>query len=188
MFKLFSILTKICALSALCGATALPAKATGPRMREAASPRMVKTETQAFSLEGSWIMTSAYEIRADGTRTTNYGEHPNGLLMVDKSGRYSLQVFRPARPKFAAGDKSRGTAEEYREATMGSSTHTGHVLVDSAKGKLTFKIETASFPNWEGTQQVRNYIYKNGTLTYQVPAGASGNGTIAYSIWQRLAQ
>jgi hypothetical protein len=188
MIKLVSILPKICVLSALCGVIALPARGTGPHVPEAASHQMVKTEEQALSIEGSWMMASAYEIRADGTRTTNYGEHPNGLLMVDKSGRYSLQIFRPTRPKFTAGDKSRGTAEEYREASMGSSTHTGHVLVDSAKGKLIFKIETASFPNWEGTQQVRDYTYKNGTLTYQVPAGASGNGTIAYSIWQRLTQ
>ncbi len=188
MFKLVSILPQICALSVLCGANALPAEAPGSRVPGAASPQMAKAEAQALSMEGSWIMTSAYEIRADGTRTTNYGEHPNGLLMVDKSGRYSLQIFRPARPKFATGDKSRGTAEEYREAALGSSTHTGHVLVNAAQGKLTFNIETASFPNWEGTRQVRDYTYQNGTLTYQVPAGASGNGTIAYSIWHRLIQ
>jgi hypothetical protein len=30
-------------------------------------------EKQPLSLEGTWIMTSAYEILADGTRTTNYG-------------------------------------------------------------------------------------------------------------------
>jgi len=186
MSKLFALLPKLCALSALGLATTLTAQATGLRGPEASSKQRMNFEEKALSLEGSWIMTSAYEVRADGTLTTNYGEHPNGLLMVDRNGRYSLQIFRAARPRFVTGDKARGTAEEYREATLGSSTHTGHLLVDSAQGKLIFKIETASFPNWEGTQQVREYTYKNGTLTYQVPAGASGNGTIAYSIWQRL--
>jgi len=141
------------------------------------------SEPQPLSLQGTWVMTSAYEILANGTRTTNYGEHPNGLLMVDKDGRYSLQIFRP-RPKFASGDKTRGTAEEYREAVLGSSTHTGRVVVDPVKGKLTFKIDTASYPNWEGAQQVRDYTFKDGTLTYSVPATASGNGTVAYSVWQ----
>ena len=42
------------------------------------------------SLEGTWLMESAYELRADGTRTTNYGEHPKGLLTVDAEGRYNL--------------------------------------------------------------------------------------------------
>src|ERR1700677_2640609 len=87
-------------------------------------------ETRPLSLEGTWVMTSAYEIKADGTRTTNYGEHPNGLLMIDTDGRYSLQIFRPGRAKFAAGDKTRGTPEEYRDAVLGASTHTGHVTID----------------------------------------------------------
>ena len=114
-----------------------------------AGPRAMASEAQPLSLEGTWVMTSAYEILADGTRTTNYGEHPNGLLMIDQAGRYSLQIFRPERPKFASGNKTRGTPQEYREAVLGSSTHTGHVAVDPAKGRLIFNIDTASYPNWE---------------------------------------
>jgi hypothetical protein len=148
----------------------------------------IAIETQPLSLEGTWIMASAYEILADGTRTTNYGEHPNGLMMVDKAGRYSIQIFRPNRPKFASGDKRRGTPEEYREAVLGASTNTGRVVVDSVNGKLIFKIETAVYPNWEGTEQVRDYKFKDGTLTYSVPASASGNGAVAYSIWQHVPQ
>jgi len=53
---------------------------------------------------------------------------------------------------------------------------------------LIFKIETAVYPNWEGTEQVRDFTFKDGTLTYSVPASASGNGTVAYSIWQRVPQ
>ena len=136
-------------------------------------------------LEGTWVMTSAYEILADGRRTTNYGEHPNGLLMIDKTGRYSLQIFRPDRPKFASGVKADGTANEYREAVLGSSTHTGHVSIDTTAGKLVFSIDTSSYPNWEGSRQVRDYTFKDGALTYSVPASASGNGTIAYSVWKR---
>lgn len=143
------------------------------------------SEATLQSLEGTWIMTAAYEILADGKRTTNYGEHPQGLFIVDKSGRYSMQIFRPGRMKFASGVKVRGTAEEYRDAVVGSSTHTGRVEVDSAQAKLIFSIESSSFPNWEGTQQVRDFVFKDGTLTYSVPASASGNGTIAYSIWRR---
>ena len=145
-------------------------------------------EARPLSLEGTWVMTAAYEILADGTRTTNYGEHPNGLLMVDKVGRYSIQIFRPDRPKFASGDKKKGTPEEYAEAVLSSSTHTGRVVVDPIRGKLIFNIESASYPNWEGTRQVRDYTFKDGTLTYSVPANASGDGTIAYSVWQRVPQ
>lgn len=142
-------------------------------------------EPQPLSLEGTWLMDSAYEIRADGTRTTNYGEHPNGLMMVDAAGRYSIQIFRPARTKFASGVKAKGQPEEYREAVMGSSTHFGHVTVDAAVHQLQFDVEASSFPNWEGKRQLRDYTYADGLLSYSVPASASGNGTVAYSVWKR---
>ncbi len=142
------------------------------------------TERSELTLEGTWIMDSAFEILADGTRITTYTEHPAGLLMIDGEGRYSLQIFRPTRAPFAAGDKARGTAEEYRDAALGSSTHFGRVRIDA--NTLVFDVERASFPNWEGRQQVRDYSYAEGLLHYQVPASASGNGTIAHSIWRKV--
>ena len=112
-------------------------------------------------------------------------DSPCDGIMVDKSGRYSLQIFRPGRPKFASGVKAQGTPQEYRDAVLGSSTHTGRASIDAAHHKLVFKIESSSYPNWEGSEQTREYTFKDGTLTYSVPASASGNGTIAYSVWTR---
>ena len=137
------------------------------------------------SLQGTWVMDSAYEIHPDGSRTTNYGEHPRGLLTVDAAGRYNMQIFKPGRPAFASGDKARGTPEEYRAAVLGSSTHIGKVSIDPARHKLVFAVEAASFPNWEGKTQVRDYSFKDGLLSYAVPASASGSGVVAYSLWRR---
>lgn len=140
------------------------------------------------SLEGTWVMASAYEAHPDGSRTTNYGEHPLGLLNVDASGRYNMQIFRPDRPVFASGDKARGTPSEYRQAVEGSSTHFGHVSIDRSRHQLVFDIEAASFPNWEGKRQVRDYTFKDGLLSYAVPASASSSGVIAYSVWRRVGR
>src|SRR5438132_11069616 len=52
----------------------------------------------ALSLQGTWTMDAAYEVQANGTRTTNYGEHPSGLMIVDRARRYSIQIFRRDRP------------------------------------------------------------------------------------------
>lgn len=145
-----------------------------------------RTGPEPLALKGTWVMDSAYEIRADGTRTTNYGEHPDGLMMVDSSGRYSIQIFRPGRPNFASGVKAQGRPDEYREAALGSSTHFGRVRVDTAAHQLLFDVEASSFPNWEGKRQVRDYTYTGGVLAYSVPASASGNGTIAYSVWRKV--
>jgi len=140
----------------------------------------------AFDPTGTWTLADAYEIQADGTRTTNYGAHPHGVLMVDASGRYSLQIFRSDRPAFAVGDKRRGTPDEYRAAVLGSSTHTGRVRVDDAAHTLAFTIDDASYPNWQGKTQVREFSYADGTLRYAVPANASGDGSVAWSVWQRV--
>lgn len=139
------------------------------------------------SLQGTWVLDAAYEIHPGGKRTTNYGEHPSGLLMVDRAGRYSLQIFKVGRPAFASGVKTSGTADEYRAAALGSSTHFGKVAIDEAHHRLIFDLQAASFPNWEGKRQVRNFTYKDGVLSYAVPASASGDGTIAYSVWRRVA-
>ena len=162
------------------------ALASLPLMGAAPNPRPLALAGQSLSLMGTWVMDSAYEIHADGSRTTNYGEHPAGLMMVDRAGRYSIQIFRPDRPKFASGDKTKGEADEYRSAVLGSSTHFGRVTIDPAKHQLLFDVETASFPNWEGKRQVRDYTYSGGVLSYAVPASASGNGTIAYSVWRKV--
>src|SRR6476661_1269531 len=63
------------------------------------------------SLRGTWVMEAAYEISADGKRTTNFGRHPKGLFVVDAEGRYSLQIFRQNRAPFASGDKAKGTPD-----------------------------------------------------------------------------
>jgi len=138
------------------------------------------------SMAGTWVMDSAYEINADGTRVTNYGEHPLGLLTVDETGLYNMQIFKVGRPAFASGDKARGTPEEYRQAVVGSSTHFGTVKIDQAKRQLVFEVQAASFPNWEGRRQVRDYTFTDGLLRYAVPASASSSGIIAYSIWRRV--
>jgi hypothetical protein len=138
------------------------------------------------TLAGTWSLVSAYEIQPDGTRTTNYGEHPTGLLMVDGSGRYSIQIFKLGRPMFASGDKTVGRPDEYRAALVGISTHIGKVTIDRSRHQLVFDVEAASFPNWEGKRQVRDFTYQDGVLSYAVPPTASGNGSTAYSVWRRV--
>lgn len=139
------------------------------------------------SLQGTWEMVAAYEIKADGTRSTNYGEHPLGLLTVDAAHRYNMQIFRVGRPAFASGGKARGTPDEYRQAVVGSSTHFGTVTIGRGTHRLVFDVKAASFPNWEGKRQVRDYTFEDGLLSYAVPASASSSGIVAYSIWRRIA-
>jgi hypothetical protein len=134
-------------------------------------------------LAGTWTLTAADRITPSGAREHDYGAAPKGRLIVDAAGRYSLQIFKTERTGFASGDKKRGTPEEYADAALGSSTHYGTVALDAAAHQLVFKIEGASFKNWEGTTQRRAYDLKGDALSYRVPTAPDGNTPI--SEWRR---
>lgn len=137
-------------------------------------------------LAGTWTLRATEIIRPDGTRVTDpaYGSDAKGFLMVDGEGRYSLQIFRPGRPRFASGDKKRGTPQEYESSVLGMSTHTGRIVVDTEHRTLQFQIDLAAYPNWEHTTQTRQFQLSGDELSYQVPA-AAGAGMIAVSVWRR---
>jgi len=138
------------------------------------------------SLAGTWTLIAADEIRPDGTIVQPYGAEPKGLLIIDADGRYSLQIFRADRPKFASRDKRKGTPQEYEAAVLGMSSHIGRCSIEPQSSTLTFRIEWASYPNWDGTEQKRRYRLSGDVLSYEIPASATGDGTIPRSTWRRL--
>ncbi|USQ95111.1 lipocalin-like domain-containing protein [Caulobacter sp. RL271] len=136
-----------------------------------------------FPLAGTWTLTAADRITPAGVREPDYGAAPKGRLIVDATGRYSLQIFKSERTGFASGDKKRGTPQEYADAALGSSTHYGTIAIDAAAHQLVFRIEGASFKNWEGTTQRRAYDLKGDRLSYRVPTAPDGN--VPVSEWRR---
>ncbi|MEW6738244.1 MAG: lipocalin-like domain-containing protein [Acidobacteriota bacterium] len=157
-----------------------------PTNRVVAQQKLSKEQIAQKQLVGTWTLIEAPEIRPDGSRGQTFGPNPKGLLIIDESGQYSLQIFQADRPRFVSGDKRRGTDKEYQAAVLGMSSHFGHCLLDEAHGVIIFRIEQASFPNWDGTEQKRQYQLSGDVLTYQVPAAASGNGIITISSWRRV--
>ena len=142
------------------------------------------TPMSTSPLAGTWTLVAADVLHADGTRTSDFGMKPKGVLLIDDQGRYSLQIFRTDRPRFSTGDKAKGSDVEYKAAVMGSSTHFGTLRVDAASGELIFHIDGASFPNWEGQDQHRHYALKDNVLSYRVPPRP--NGDVPVSVWKRV--
>lgn len=148
------------------------------------APRDAPMPTNVFPLQGTWTLVAADKVLPDGKTTRDYGERPKGRLVVDAEGRYSLQIFKSERPRFASDSKADGSVDEFRSAVLGSSTHYGTMAIDDRAGVLTFSIEGSSFPNWEGTTQKREYQLNGDELRYKVPPRA--DGSIPVSVWQRL--
>jgi hypothetical protein len=139
----------------------------------------------AGRIAGTWTLILVDNVLPDGSRVHLYGDAPQGILTFDGRGRYTLQILRSGRPKFAAGDKSKGTPEENAAAVQGSNAHWGRYSVNDADGTLTFSIDHASFPNWEGTQQKRKFTLAGDRLKYTVPAPTTGAAAIGEVEWQR---
>ena len=141
-----------------------------------------KRPPEAPSLAGTWTLTAADVLLEDGSRTHAYGDGPIGRLFVDEDGRYSIEIFRSDRRPFASGDKRKGTPEEYQAASIGVSAHYGSCAIDPGGATITFHVERAAFPNWEGATQVRTFTLRGDDLEYR---GDSG-GRVAITGWHRL--
>lgn len=138
----------------------------------------------APSLVGTWSLRYVDNILPDGKRIHLYGDDPQGLLVFEADGHYSMQIMRGDRKRFAASDRAKATPEELREAYLGSNAHYGRYMVDNKAGALVIHIERATFPNWEGRDVSDKFTLKDGVLTYIVPTPTTGGeGVVGEVAW-----
>jgi hypothetical protein len=136
----------------------------------------------AKDLTGTWTLVSNVTEQG-GIKTDTFGPNPKGILIVDANGRYVLAIARAGLPKVASNNRTTATPEENKAIVGGSITHFGTLSVNAADQTFTFKIETATFPNWEGTEQKRAFTLTGDELQYTTPA-QTGGGTGAL-VWKR---
>ena len=136
----------------------------------------------AKDLAGTWTLVSAVAEQG-GNKTDTYGPNPKGILMVDANGRYVITFARADLPKVASNNRITATPEENKAIVGGSATHFGTVSVNAADKTIIFKIETSTFPNWDGTEQKRSFTVTGDELQYTVAASSGGGtGTV---VWKR---
>src|SRR5579863_9720127 len=146
------------------------------------------TQQPTAGLVGTWSLVLVDNVLPDGSRVHLYGDDPQGILTFDGDGHYALQILRSGRPKFTAGDKSKGTAEENQAAVLGTNTHFGTYIVNGKEHTITFSIEHAFFPNWEGTKQTRSFTLSGDRFKYIVPTPTTGANVIGEVEWRRAKQ
>lgn len=156
---------------------------------------LVNSEVNAtnFNIEthkkfvGTWVLISVSNIYPDGTESNPYGTYPEGLLVTDADGNYALQILKTLRPIIVAGNKNKGTPEEYAAMVKGSNSHFGKYSVDRPNRTITFNIEHAFYPNWENKIQVRSYMLDGNILKYIVTNTTQGGDKVIAEIkWQKL--
>lgn len=135
----------------------------------------VAANAQTSEIVGTWALVAADKLLPDGSRVSDYGNNPQGLVIFAADGYYSVQIYRADRLKFSSGDKLKGSPEEYKDASLSTSSHFGRYTVDPVKHTITFHIDRATFPNWDGTTQVRTYEMKEDELSWKVPPRPDGS-------------
>jgi hypothetical protein len=134
---------------------------------------------------GTWTIVSINDVRPDGSKHPVFGSSLEGMLIFDAAGRYSMQLCESGRPKFAAGDRYKGTPEENAAAVHGCNPHWGRYAVNQADQTIVFKIDHALFKNWEGTEQKRSFTLTGDELSYRIP-NPSEKGVNPVVVWKRL--
>ena len=133
----------------------------------------------AKDVVGTYTIESVTNVKGD-TKIEPYGPSPRGVMVLDASSRYVVSLMRPDLPKFASNDRSIGTAEENKAIVLGTFTHFGTYMV--ADGAITFRLESSTFPNWDGQEQKRALTVSGDELKYEVASSIGGTTTI---VWKR---
>ncbi len=115
----------------------------------------------------------------DGTKTEIRGN--DGRLVLDANGSYVLTTINTELPRVASNNRMTATPDEAKAIVSGSLTHFGtYSVVDNA---LVFKVERATFANWNGIEQKRPFTLTGDELKYTLPV-ASGGGSVTLT-WRR---
>jgi Lipocalin-like domain len=135
-------------------------------------------------LRGTWTLVSSVTDK-DGRTTEQFGHGAKGMMSLDGGGHFMLTIIGSDLPKFAANSRVAGTAEENKAVMSKSIGMIGTYSVNPGDKTLTFKVESATFPNWNGTEQKRLIVIANNNeLKYITPTASSGGvGTVT---WKRV--
>ena len=120
----------------------------------------------------------------DGSKTDQFGAGAKGMLTLDADGHFMLTILGPDLPKFASNNRATGTQEENKAVVSKSIAMIGAYSFNASDRSLTFKVDSATFPNWNATEQKRLVsLLDKDELKYITPTASSGGvGTVT---WRR---
>jgi hypothetical protein len=105
---------------------------------------------------GTWNFGVAEVIAPDGKKSFPFGETPKGVLIFTADGHFAQIHVASDVPRIASGNRLTGTPEEYATIMRRSISVFGDYSVNEEKKTVTFKIVSASYPNWQAEAQERS--------------------------------
>ena len=170
--RTISILT----LGLLCSGLALPAG-------NVFAQQPMKTLRQ--QLIGTWTFVVTEATQPDGSKILPFGSNPKGVNIFTEDGHFVQIQVADGIPKFASNSRVTGTAEENQAAVKGSLALFGTYTVDEAAKMIVYKVESSTFPNWVGQEQIRPIDSITADELKHSNAGGSIAGAKTVNIWKR---
>src|SRR4051812_20651977 len=79
---------------------------------------LAQQKTLKEQLVGTWTFVSSTGKLPDGSPV--WGSNPRGLVIFTDNGRYSSQLLRSDRPKFASNNRLQGTSDDNKATAQGT--------------------------------------------------------------------
>ena len=133
-------------------------------------------------LIGAWRLVSMHETRADGEVVYSLGEDAQGQLLYSAEGRMSAQLMRANMRRFANDDIREATSEERAIAWPDYFGYFGTYSIDAERNVVIHHVEGSSFPNLNGSKQVRLFRFEGERLVLDANT-AWGK---VQAVWERV--
>jgi hypothetical protein len=150
-----------------------------------AGSHLAVAQTIKQQLVGTWTFVVTEATLPDGKKLRPFGDTPKGMLIFTEDGRFASVQVAAGIPKFASNSRVTGTAEENAAVVKGSIALFGNYTVDEPTKTVTYKVESATFPNWEGAEQKRPVESISGDELRFGNPGGSIQGATTLNIWRR---
>ncbi len=137
----------------------------------------------ANDVVGTWTLVSSITEQG-GKKTDQFGPGAKGMMIFDAGGRFMLTIIGADLPKFASNNRATGTPEENKAVVGKSIALFGTYSMNPTDKTITLKVDTATFPNWNATEQKRSLITVSEDELKYTTARASGGGTATVT-WNR---
>ena len=136
---------------------------------------------------GAWRLVTFEFRKEDGSVILPFGAEARGSVIYTESGRFSGQLMRVDRPRFAIPDQMKGTPEEIEANYKGSISYFGTYEVDIEKKVINHFVEGSIFPNMEGTKQRRFFEINEDQLILRTPPfNVDGERATGIITWERV--
>jgi len=139
-----------------------------------------------FKFAGTWKLVSFNAQDLNGQTIYPLGKDALGRLNYEQSGRMSVQIMNPKRPRFSSSDPLLASEGEVRAAFGGYLAYYGTYSVNEDEEIMVHRIEASLLPNWVGTEHARKFDYDGKFLVLKGPLLLGGVQLAVSLVWERL--